>query len=380
MIKATAFYKKKPGRARETEDLHFVFPWAEHGNLRKFWEEKIPSIHDSDYMKWIFDQLVGLADAICSLHHESEQTCRHGDLKPENVLCFNTSVSPAAKDQKSCILVISDVGLARFHDKSTELRAKSRFVAGESRPYAAPETALFPDRPTSRRYDIWSLGCLYLEFIIWLLYGFEGLKAFGSEIESAEGRFYVITVAATLDIDRSKTAQINPVVKKWIEYIKRDKRCTGPGLQQSAISRLVALVEKRLLVVAANPDLQDLNPLPLDPGYEQKPTVKSEEGPSIPRLSVHVPTALGEEAQNTVRSKWAGFANTREDERAYAIELCKSLDGIVQDVRKGVIEWIYPPQDGKGSASYNRPKYVTSAAIPYRRASAGKKQEVSAIF
>ncbi len=263
LIKATAFYKKKNGDA---EEYYFLFPWAKHGNLRTFWKEKIPSIHDSSYMKWVFDQLVGLTDAIETLHHQGEKTCRHGDLKPENVLCFNKSGSTAEKDQTSCVLVISDVGLSRTHDNPTQLRSKSRMVAGETLAYAAPETELFPERPTSRRYDIWSLGCLYLEFVIWLLYGIEELKRFGDDIGVGAGRrFYIITSTSTLNVGRLKTAQVNPVVQDWIEHIKKDWRCAIIGEKETAIGRLISLIEKRLLVVNANPDPKDPILAPINP-------------------------------------------------------------------------------------------------------------------
>lgn len=378
LIKAIAFYKQKPGEGQQEEDLYFVFPWAEHGNLRQFWKQKTPSIDDNNYMKWIFDQLRGLAYAISTLHNDNDndKTCRHGDLKPENVLCFNTSSSTVEKDQTSCIFVISDVGLSRIHDKSTEFRSRSKIAAGETVAYAAPETALFPERPTSRRYDIWSLGCLYLEFVIWLLYGIEGLNRFSRDIsKTAERSFYITISPATLNVIGGKTPQINPVVRSWIECIKQNPRCVGADLYETAISRLVALVEKRLLVVTANPD-----PKYLKPGDEDQATADSGERTEIPMLKLPQATTLGEEARHRISSQTAKCANTGEYERAYAPEVCEKLEEIAGDVKDGVIKWLNFHEDDRKAVSDNGSKSSGCLPILPPKDSAGRNQEVGAQY
>ena len=153
------------------------------------------------------------------------------------------------------IVVISDFGLARIHDEVTQLREKTKLAGGETIVYAAPEIELYPNRGISRRYDIWSLGCLYLEFVIWLLYGSEELERFHQRLD---GRFYTIRFAATITV-QGKLAEINQTAKDWIHKIKNDPRCGGTGVKRTAISRLIVLIEERLLVVGSNPNLS--NPL-----------------------------------------------------------------------------------------------------------------------
>ncbi|KAG9228280.1 hypothetical protein BJ875DRAFT_490028 [Amylocarpus encephaloides] len=366
LIKAIAFYKTKK---LNSETLYFVFPWAEHGNLRQFWQQKTPRMHDNSYMKWIFVQLVGLADAIYTLHHEGDRSCRHGDLKPENVLCFNSSRSTVERDQTSCILVISDVGLSKNHDRSTEIRSKSRNTTGETVTYAAPETALFPERPTSRRYDIWSLGCLYLEFVIWILYGIEGLNRFGKEIgRSAEGRFYIITSSTTLTVTGGKTPQVNPVVTTWMEHIKQDPRCTGPGSKKTAIGRLVTLIEKRLLVVTSNPDPKDLKV-----EDEDQVTAASGERTDVPKLRIRQATMYKEPAQSRLGSQASKFANTGE-ERAYAPEVHAELEEISRDANAGDIKWLN--KDSLGEASFSGPKSSTNLPVLSRGQPADRNDDL----
>ncbi len=92
-VKVVAYYEK--------DKKHFLlFPWAENGNLRDYWKAQTPDL-GRHYLSWAFKQLIGLAEAIRSLHMDN---CRHGDLKPENILCFGGRTGR---------LVIADVGWPR---------------------------------------------------------------------------------------------------------------------------------------------------------------------------------------------------------------------------------------------------------------------------
>jgi serine/threonine protein kinase len=162
LIKAIAYYRKG-------EDLHyFIFPWAELGNLWEFWTSRNKSPEtDPDYMIWALTQLTGLASALEALHHMATDTdvnCRHGDLKPLNILCFKTEDGHNHNPR----LVITDVGLARVHNEATRERGKTTTTAWTIR-YAAPELVVDSKTTRSRRFDIWSFGCILLEFVVWNL-------------------------------------------------------------------------------------------------------------------------------------------------------------------------------------------------------------------
>lgn len=97
---------------------------------------------------------------------------RHGDLKPENILWFK----PYNHQSRFGVLKISDFGLTRFH----RTRSKSHFESVAVSPtYRPPEYDIA--QMVSQSYDIWTLGCVLLEFITWYLRGWEGVEGFSKE-------------------------------------------------------------------------------------------------------------------------------------------------------------------------------------------------------
>jgi serine/threonine protein kinase len=378
LIKAISFYKT-PGQTNNLENIHYVFPWADQGSLRKFWAEQTASTCEDNHIIWVFDQLLGLADAIQSLH---EENYRHGDLKPENILCFKVP-NPRIEDLTSCVLVISDVGLSRIYDRLTQLRTQTKSPGGETKAYAAPETTIFPKRPTSRRYDIWSLGCLYLEFIIWVLYGFEELDRFRKDLKEfggeSDARFYTIVDTKRLQVGNSPkvVAEVNQVVKAWIEHIKMDSRCTGTRTG-TAIGNLIDLVEKRLLVVTANP-----TPVP-DPN---KPVEGSQvidasgEGTDIiPGVIIRQATKVGFDVDEleTENSQTAKLKHSGENDRATARQVYEELKKIIQGGKNGRTEWLHHIH-GVDNVTWKGPASITYVTSSLSTASLDKNDDVSAI-
>ncbi|KAF8847386.1 HET-domain-containing protein [Acephala macrosclerotiorum] len=203
---------------------YFIFPWADNGNLREFWEKW----KGLDSIYWVLEQLDGLCDALYQLHYRN---WRHGDLKPENLLCF--------KDSKSSrdILVIADVGLLKVHSILTPNRTNPTRTMTGTRMYCPPG-----DRrsPRSRLYDIWSMGAIILEMLICLMYGPQEVQRLHTLID----RFYVDEGTRS----DSSNARIHPEVERWIQHIYQDPR-SGTDLEPTAIRLLLNLVRDRLLVV-----------------------------------------------------------------------------------------------------------------------------------
>lgn len=301
--------------ARYTQDNrhHFIFPWAKGGNLRKLWTEQ-PSLSTAslsfsqeycvEYIRWFFEQLLGLSGAIEKLHNLPGQpggSCRHGDLKPENILCFCKVVPKLGDLPKDIKLVVSDAGHAKIHDKATDLRGGRTTTQAGTQFYMPPEVEVQSDMPRSRRYDIWSIGCLYLEFIIWILYGSGGLDAFHEDVKRAQAHTFYRT---------DPEVSLKPEVQAWIEEIKKDPRCAP--IISTAVGRLIDLIEKRLLVINIGGQSTGAT--------ESRPSLANEE----PTLTASVSVTVADPPTGTDLDK------VSTAERAHASEMMEEMDKIVK--------------------------------------------------
>lgn len=182
------------------KEFYFLFPCAD-GNLHDFWKRHKTvgdPPRDHKLAVWFSGQCLGLAQGLKMIHtvevkpgefldippSEQEKTHgRHGDVKPENILWFAPvgAYQPHETDKGSDmgVLKISDFGLSKFH-RTGSLRSGPN--NGKSTPvsptYRAPEFDI--DRGIDQSYDIWSLGCVLLEFIAWYVLGWEEVERFST--------------------------------------------------------------------------------------------------------------------------------------------------------------------------------------------------------
>ncbi|UPK91572.1 hypothetical protein LCI18_002507 [Fusarium solani-melongenae] len=163
------------------EEFFMIFPWAQ-GNLAEFWKKNSSnpaSRHDSS---WFLQQCLGLAGGLRKVHNDtswppghgsnksgSRNQGRHGDIKPENILFFPETGTARGR------LVIADFTLMRFHSVGTVNYTEAGNV-GFSETYYPPEVDVGSGTSVSQKYDIWTLGCVYLEFITWYLIGYKAIR------------------------------------------------------------------------------------------------------------------------------------------------------------------------------------------------------------
>jgi serine/threonine protein kinase len=180
---------------------------------------------------------------------------RHGNLKPENILNFQFGEAGLGR------LKIADIELAKQDIvalKKLSFLDSARY--GTATRYDAPEiaTALFG---RSGFCDIWSMGCITLEFIIWNLYGNDELLKFYEQVRgNAQHNCPYFEVPKA-----THKAEVHIVVRQWLDHIlNTDPECS----QDSAIRDLLKIVETRLLVVPLPPGRQTR----LKPSQRLKPT------------------------------------------------------------------------------------------------------------
>ncbi|TVY41411.1 hypothetical protein LSUB1_G003306 [Lachnellula subtilissima] len=182
---------------------YLLFPFAK-SNLRKYWESKPLPDFTGSMILWSLHQCKAIASGLHLIHTRRTTQClahwgkvspgngsvagvedadrtfgRHGDIKPENIL-WSLEIDEIHADRCKCFLergylLIADFGLMDFHKRLTRSKVLAQKIGG-SQTYEPPEMGL--KKEISRAYDIWSLGCLYLEFITWMVLGWDALDGF----------------------------------------------------------------------------------------------------------------------------------------------------------------------------------------------------------
>ncbi|KAI1743122.1 kinase-like domain-containing protein [Xylaria scruposa] len=233
---------------QEHEGYFLVFPLAE-GDMANHWRRHrfhSPSPEDA---RWVFEQCSGIAGALATLHGHNFKSGhdlgRHGDIKPENILWFKRY--PADRGY----LVVADFTLSRFHSAKTvnvTLPGKRGFTPT----YRPPEVDLKSRLLSAQSYDIWSLGCVYLEFLTWYLLGYDATRGQGCQSfvnerivgdNQQQDKFFNI-VNDNGVVPRS--AEVKESVKKWIFLLHGASRCS------EAIHDFLDLIEKYMIVI--NPE------------------------------------------------------------------------------------------------------------------------------
>ncbi|QYS92816.1 Protein kinase domain-containing protein [Trichoderma simmonsii] len=245
------------------DSLYMIFPWAD-GNLAEFWEE-YPSKPSENDSFWLIHQCFGLSDGLSKIHgynqrlprygHEEGTTDmdaanrgRHGDIKPENILFFHEPESDRGH------LVVSDFTLMRFHSDNTIHKTAANDVS-YSKAYCPPEVHQGSNTFIDQKYDIWSLGCVYLEFITWYLQGYDAIR--GRYFKTSSGK-----QAESFQTMRRKEhggsndtyfshvpgplPKVKTSVDKWLSILHKHEHCS------QAIHDFLSLIDHHMLAPLPN--------------------------------------------------------------------------------------------------------------------------------
>lgn len=146
---------------------HFMVFQLADTDLDGLWLRTDLSQDIEAHTRWFLRETKGLAAALSDMHNmltsESAHEIAgflHGDIKPSNILVMQDKT-----------LVWNDFELSAWSGGPPP-----RIT---TRTYSAPETQLW--EKVIQASDIWSFGCVILEFVLWLLRGSEGLEKFAQD-------------------------------------------------------------------------------------------------------------------------------------------------------------------------------------------------------
>ncbi|EEY21504.1 protein kinase domain-containing protein [Verticillium alfalfae VaMs.102] len=236
-------------------EYSFLFPWAHGGDLTAFWENHSaqPRLRDKDKTLplWLMTQLLAIARGVDAVHQPTSDEepylqlpgkvkplyGRHGDLKPGNILCFKGKGDPFGNFQ------ISDFGLAACHGtRSIQEIVGPQF--GLSLCYRSPEIKV--NGSVNPSYDVWPLGCVFLEFLGWYLLGWAHTDDFagkrnrdsnGSEVQTYPGAenpptdilfddSFFDEEVKSVDGQIIRTARMKPSVIQELRLLRQDQSCS----------------------------------------------------------------------------------------------------------------------------------------------------------
>lgn len=143
------------GSWSQGQECLILMPLAEQDLHHFVTDVRGPSKFDETFLRWLFSQTLGLAEGLKFFHNHWGGY--HHDLRLKNILVFSGD-----------ILKISDFGTARINAfgqsdrKSYSHHTRQRLsTAG----YHAPDLEKMD--VLSKPQDVWSLGCIFLELIVW---------------------------------------------------------------------------------------------------------------------------------------------------------------------------------------------------------------------
>lgn len=229
--------------------FYLVFHWAD-ADLQDYWENTNPTPSmDYETILWMAQQCEGIAGGLYKIHrYESNsnprpnlapkdegslgqnltviasyapaQTMtrlfgRHGDIKPANILWFR---DPDDANSKG-ILKITDFGLAEFnavHSRSYKPKSKVANTAN----YRPPECDLQGEL-IGPSYDIWTMGCVYLEFVTWLLGGWTLVEDFTRKRVSFDRALHMPTDTFFEIEEGTEKAKIKSSVTDVSHYVRK---------------------------------------------------------------------------------------------------------------------------------------------------------------
>ncbi|KAM0398835.1 hypothetical protein ACHAPZ_007800, partial [Fusarium culmorum] len=197
---------------------------------------------------WLLTQLEGLIGAIDTIHDPRHLNLgpqgkygRHGDIKCDNILCFKNS------ETTDDVLVISDFGLSKLNSDKSRSNIPNATVPPVPG-YRPPECDIEGGK-VSRAFDVWTIGCLFLELITWFLGGPSYIKRFEGKRNTTfingmmNNIFFTFQELVPRDPGGAKAILVKPEVTEWILELRQHANCS------QFLHEALNIIEQKMLVV-----------------------------------------------------------------------------------------------------------------------------------
>jgi serine/threonine protein kinase len=213
---------------------------------------------DGHFVRWFFNQLVGLGEGIDHIHHlpgdafSGNQgnmfhcgTGFHHAIKLENILVFRDGLSSYGTFK------ISDFGSGSFQSKSfrshDQLGAPWESMSLNAQTYGGLKASIKCE--ISCPYDMWSIGSIILEMLSWIFDTFplkssgfatETVQPGSREPDNTNDQFWLSEKRPS-----GRVFSLKPAVQKKLKLLK-DEYCLG----RRAFQETISIVEKLLVIDA----------------------------------------------------------------------------------------------------------------------------------
>ncbi|KAI1136872.1 kinase-like protein [Hypoxylon sp. FL0543] len=226
---------------------YLLFPWAEC-DLGRYFERNPNPPRSLQTVQWVSEQCLRIMEAVHLIHFPpgldrlqppDRLFGRHGDIKAENILVFK---SQSGKMN----LVLSDFGLGSVHHDMSKSNIPNEAVS-RTPCFRPPECDMKGGR-ISRAFDVWTLGCLFLDLLIWLLGGEELRLKFEEErfTPYINGYNTLIYFDIVTTEDGQPAYIVKQEVKRWFAQLHRHDHCT------QFMHEFLDLIEQKMLIVETN--------------------------------------------------------------------------------------------------------------------------------
>ncbi|KAI1774286.1 kinase-like domain-containing protein [Hypoxylon cercidicola] len=226
------------------DDYYLIFPWAEC-DLARYCEMNPNPTRNLDTVQWLANQCLKIMEAVHLIHYppgvatlrpDDQLYGRHGDIKAENILIFRSKEGEAQ-------FVLSDFGLCSMHHDRSKSDVPNKGIPAT--PCFRPPECDMDGAVITRSFDIWNLGCLFLDLLTWLLGG-EDLR---QQFESERMTPYLNNLKTPIYFEVGTTINDKPgyivkdQVKQWFVKMHNHQSCTR------FVHEFLYLIEESMLIV-----------------------------------------------------------------------------------------------------------------------------------